>query len=129
MITSILLTFLSLSIWVYCGDLGVWCCLQANTEGAGISSRPGNEPLATRFLLITALSQNLHSLSLHFPVGRSDARNIRTSLADPINITSRWPSVGIYGVRLFLNTAANFEKMEISHKNPDDRQLFTNRRV
>lgn len=35
-IMSILLTFLSLSICVYYGDLGVWCCLKANKEGAGI---------------------------------------------------------------------------------------------
>ena len=30
--TSILLTFLSLFICVYYGDLGVWCCLKANTK-------------------------------------------------------------------------------------------------
>lgn len=33
---STLLTFLSLSISVYYGDLGAQCCLKANIEGSGI---------------------------------------------------------------------------------------------
>lgn len=90
-IMSILLTFLSLSMCVYYGDLGVWWCLKANTEGASILNRPGNEPLAIRFLCISTLSQNLSSPSIHCSVAWSEMRKIRLSfLLTTIDVTNRY---------------------------------------